>query len=311
MNATPQCYDYKVGSPGWSFFYSNEALPDDQPGIAQLSNRRLIPPNALQFQDQPNGGFLGYTWMALPFTDPMTGDPPTGGQSWTCFLNAANFKGPFACYIPEMLSKTGKLFNYSVLHGRGLDARACSMGGGAVEINTVPRFDSKDGQGTACTTLPRRGIGSWTSRPSSNTTGVGRRKRSCKVWWRNCMRPGHCTATIWPRPPDGNWRRPIPLCSSPRLPGRRRATFPSSPGKLRTTEPAALYLIYETPQFIPRSPVAGSTDSPLCRKLQCRRRHENPARLHLRRSVEHGRFGFQSEGHQPFSTVCRIGHAAG
>ena len=24
MNATPQCYDYEVGSPGWSFFYSNE-----------------------------------------------------------------------------------------------------------------------------------------------------------------------------------------------------------------------------------------------------------------------------------------------
>ena len=21
MNATPQCYDYEVGSPGWSFFY--------------------------------------------------------------------------------------------------------------------------------------------------------------------------------------------------------------------------------------------------------------------------------------------------
>ena len=28
MNATPQCYDYEVGSPGWSFFYSNEALPE-------------------------------------------------------------------------------------------------------------------------------------------------------------------------------------------------------------------------------------------------------------------------------------------
>jgi hypothetical protein len=27
MNATPQCYDYEIGSPGWSFFYSNEALP--------------------------------------------------------------------------------------------------------------------------------------------------------------------------------------------------------------------------------------------------------------------------------------------
>ena len=30
MNATPQCYDYEIGSPGWSFFYSNEALPDNR-----------------------------------------------------------------------------------------------------------------------------------------------------------------------------------------------------------------------------------------------------------------------------------------
>ncbi len=36
MNATPQCYDYEIGSPGWSFFYSDEALPDRRLGIAQL-----------------------------------------------------------------------------------------------------------------------------------------------------------------------------------------------------------------------------------------------------------------------------------
>ncbi len=35
MNATPQCYDYEIGSPGWSFFYSNKALPDHRLGIAQ------------------------------------------------------------------------------------------------------------------------------------------------------------------------------------------------------------------------------------------------------------------------------------
>ncbi len=155
MNATPQCYDYEVGSPGWSFFYSNEALPDNRLGIAQLSNRLLIPPDALPFQGNPNGEFLGYTWMALPFTDPTTGDPPTGDQSWTCFLSAANFKGPIAYYIPETWSKIGKLFNYPFIHGRGLDARPGNMGGGAMEINTVPRFDSKDAQGTAYTKLPK------------------------------------------------------------------------------------------------------------------------------------------------------------
>ncbi|MBM3835433.1 MAG: hypothetical protein FJ403_19585 [Verrucomicrobia bacterium] len=36
--------------------------------------------------------------MALPFTDPTPGDSPTGDQSWTCFLSAANFKGPIAFY---------------------------------------------------------------------------------------------------------------------------------------------------------------------------------------------------------------------
>ena len=155
MNATPQCYDYEVGSPGWSFFYSNEALPDKRLGIAQLSNRLLIPPDALPFQGKPNGQFLGYTWMALPFTDPTAGDPPTGDQSWTCFLSAANFKGPIAYYIPETWSKIGKLFNYPFIYGRGLDARPGIMGGGAMEINTVPRFDAKDAQGTTYSKLPK------------------------------------------------------------------------------------------------------------------------------------------------------------
>jgi hypothetical protein len=155
MNATPQCYDYEVGSPGWSFFYSNEALPDDRLGIAQLSNRLLIPPDALPFQGNPKGEFLGYAWMALPFTAPASGDPPTGDQSWTCFLSAANFRGPIAYYIPETWSKIGKLFNYPFLHGRGLDARPGIMGGGAMEINTVPRFDARDATGTVYTKLPK------------------------------------------------------------------------------------------------------------------------------------------------------------
>ena len=155
MNATPQCYDYEVGSPGWSFFYSNQTLPDNQLGIAQLSNRLLIPPDALPFLGNPNGKFLGYTYMALPFTAPTTGDPPTGDQAWTCFLSASNFKGPMAYYIPETWSKIGKLFNYPFIYGRGLDARPGKMGGGAMEINTVPCFQSADSAGVAYTKLPK------------------------------------------------------------------------------------------------------------------------------------------------------------
>jgi hypothetical protein len=160
MNATPQCYDYEVGSPGWSFFYSNEALPDNRLGIAQLSNRLLIPPDALPFKGNPQGEFLGYTWMALPFTDATAGDlangqAPTGDQSWTCFLSAANFKGPIAYYIPETWSKIGQIFKEPFLYGRGLDARPGIMGGGAMEINTVPRFEARDAQGTVYSKLPK------------------------------------------------------------------------------------------------------------------------------------------------------------
>ena len=155
MNATPQCYDYEIGSPGWSFFYSSKALPDDRLGIAQLSNRLLIPPDALPFQGNPSGKFLGYTYMALPFTEPTTGNPPTGDQSWTCFLSTANFKGPMAYYIPETWSKIGKLFNYPFIYGRGLDARPGDMGGGAMEINTVPCFESQDENGVTYSKIPQ------------------------------------------------------------------------------------------------------------------------------------------------------------
>jgi len=93
--------------------------------------------------------------MALPFTEPTTGEPPTGDQSWTCFLSAANFKGPIAYYIPETWSKIGQIFKYPYIYGRGLDARPGEMGGGAMEINTVPRFEAKDAQGTVYSKIPK------------------------------------------------------------------------------------------------------------------------------------------------------------
>lgn len=154
MNSTPQCYDYEIGSPGWSFFYHDEALPDEQLGIAQLSNRLLIPPDALPFEGTPDGEFLGYTYMALPFTDAYEGDPPTGDLSWTCFISSENYNGPIAFFIPETWSKIGKLFNYPFIYKRGLDSRMGIMGGGAMEINTVPRFDVTAEDGTVYSKIP-------------------------------------------------------------------------------------------------------------------------------------------------------------
>jgi hypothetical protein len=141
MNATSSCYDFEIASPGWPFFHSATPLPDDKMGIAQLSNRILVPPDGLTFEGNPNGQFLGYAWMALPLMDGSDGPPPTGDQSWTLFLNAYNFKGPVAYYIAETWSKISK--DYHLDYGRGLDARPGLMGGGAMEINTVPRFEAK------------------------------------------------------------------------------------------------------------------------------------------------------------------------
>jgi hypothetical protein len=171
MNATPQCYDYEVGSPGWSFFYDNEALPDNRLGIAQLSNRLLIPPDALPFQGNPNGEFLGYTWMALPFTDPTTGDPPTGDQSWTCFLSAANFKGPIAYYIPETWSKIGKLFNYPFSTGADSTRAPATWAAAPWRSTPCPASTARTRKGTP---IPRSPSCSsrWTPRagPSSSRT---------------------------------------------------------------------------------------------------------------------------------------------
>ena len=158
MNATPQCYDYEVGSPGWSFFYDTEALPDNRLGIAQLSNRLLIPPDALPFKGEPKGDFLGYTYMALSFTDPVSGKPnnaPTGDYAWTCFLSTENFKGPIAYYIPETWSKIADIFDDPFLHNRGLDSRPGLMGGGAMEINTVPQIVARTEKGVSYSKIPK------------------------------------------------------------------------------------------------------------------------------------------------------------
>ncbi|MHC4992089.1 MAG: hypothetical protein ACYTGC_14050 [Planctomycetota bacterium] len=154
MNATPDCYSNEVASPGWPFFRSSEPLPDDRLGIAQVSNRLLIPPDGLPFQGNPMGELLGYAYMALPLTDPRDDPQPTGDQSWTLFLDADNFKGPLAYYLPECWSRISR--DYPFDHGRGLDARAAAGGlAGSMEINTVPEFLSKDADGVVYAKIPQ------------------------------------------------------------------------------------------------------------------------------------------------------------
>ncbi|MCC5939206.1 MAG: hypothetical protein JJU34_18140 [Lunatimonas sp.] len=154
MNGVPDCYNSEIASPGWPFFYRAEALPEEQLGIAQLSSRILVPPDGITFEGDLQGKFLGYTHMALPLTEAKPGPPATGDHSWTLFLNAENFKGPVAFYIPEMWSRLSK--DYPIIEGMGLDAREGIMGGGgAMEINTVPSFEWTDENGEVYVKIPR------------------------------------------------------------------------------------------------------------------------------------------------------------
>lgn len=156
MNGTPNGYNHEISSPGWGFG-EVKALTPDQMGIAQLSPCLLVPPDGLTFEDGTCGELLGYAWMALPWIEAKAKtaglDIPTGDQSWTLFLNAKNFKGPVAFYTPATWSRISRRHPPAV--GRGLDVRPGLVTGGAIEVNTVPRFVGQDAKGTTYTRIPR------------------------------------------------------------------------------------------------------------------------------------------------------------
>jgi hypothetical protein len=156
MNGTSNGYNHEISSPGWGFG-NTKPLKADEMGIAQISPWLLVPPDGLTFQDGTCGEMFGYAWMALPLIEakkttaglPVT----TGDQSWTLFINSKNFKGPVAFYTPATWSRIARRHPPAV--GRGLDARPGLVTGGAIEVNTVPRFVAKDADGTTFTCIPR------------------------------------------------------------------------------------------------------------------------------------------------------------
>jgi len=156
MNGTANGYNHEISSPGWGFGKTTALKPDEM-GIAQLSPRLLVPPDGLTFRSGTCGELLGYAWMALPLTEPKatTAGLPvsTGNQCWTLFLNGTNFKGPVAFYTPVTWSRISRRHPPAI--GRGLDARPGLVTGGAIEINTVPRFVSQDATGVNYTRIPR------------------------------------------------------------------------------------------------------------------------------------------------------------
>ncbi len=158
INGTPDGYTHEISSPGWGFGQP-QPLSGEVMGIAQLSNRLLLPPDGLTFKRLTNGDLLGNAWMALPLTDAYRDParekltPLTGNQCWTLFLNAANFKGPVAYWVPETWSRLSR--GYPIIKGRGLDARPALMHGGAMEFNTVPYYENADPAGVLYTRVPK------------------------------------------------------------------------------------------------------------------------------------------------------------
>lgn len=156
MNGTANGYNHEISSPGWGFG-GTTALKPDEMGIAQLSPWLLVPPDGLTFREGTCGELFGYAWMVLPLTEAKSttaGLPvSTGNQSWTMFINAANFRGPVAFYTPVTWSRISRRHPPAV--GRGLDARPGLVTGGAIEVNTVPRFVAQDSSGTVFTRIPR------------------------------------------------------------------------------------------------------------------------------------------------------------
>ncbi|MGE0001928.1 MAG: hypothetical protein AB7F50_04540 [Fimbriimonadaceae bacterium] len=138
INGSVDGYNHEVSTPGWDFY--GRPLPRDWMGIAQLSPRLLIPPDGVTLAAETCGQLFGYAWMALPLIPAHEKPVKTGDQTWTMFLNTANFRGPVAFYVPSVWSKMSQ--GHAPAVGRGLDALPGLANSGAIEINTVPHWVS-------------------------------------------------------------------------------------------------------------------------------------------------------------------------
>lgn len=119
-------------------------------GIAQLSQNILWPPDGLNLKQGTRGELFGYGYLPLPLTSAKTStagkNVPTGNQSWTLFLNTANFKGPVTFFTPYFWSKASA--TNPDLAGQFLDSRP-SEPNKAIQMETqhIPAMVSQDAKG--------------------------------------------------------------------------------------------------------------------------------------------------------------------
>jgi hypothetical protein len=151
INGTPDCYNTQVASSAWTF--GGQLLPDAKVGLAQLSNRLLVPPDGLTFTS--SGTVFGNAWIALPLIPAYTAPSglDVGDQSWTLFVNAANFSGPVTFYTPEAWTQVHS--EDATGRGRSHDVLPMFGGGVAMEMGTLPFFTGVGPDGTLYRRVPR------------------------------------------------------------------------------------------------------------------------------------------------------------
>ncbi|MBX2929127.1 MAG: T9SS type A sorting domain-containing protein [Saprospiraceae bacterium] len=101
------------------------STPGGKYGVAQLSNKLLWAPDGLNMAQSLNGEMLGYGYIPLPLTEPISNtngtDIETGNQCWTLFLHSTNFKGPATFFLPTFWTEPALLD--PTLEGLFLDSR--------------------------------------------------------------------------------------------------------------------------------------------------------------------------------------------
>ena len=134
------------------------SVPGGKYGIAQLSNKLLWAPDGLNMAQSLNGEMLGYGYTPLPLTETMMQtngvDVQTGNQSWTLFLNATNFKGPAAFFLPTFW--TDPVLENPSLEGLFLDSRPSNPDVAVgMEYALSPALISEDAGGNSYAKIQR------------------------------------------------------------------------------------------------------------------------------------------------------------
>ncbi len=127
-------------------------------GVAQLSPWLVFPIDGLNIKQGVCGELFGWGYFNLPLAEPKATTEgqavPTGGNCWTLFLNAGNFRGPLAFFTPNFWSHA--TVKERRLAGQLLDTRPCDPNRHVqMETQWTPAQIAKDAKGESyCRVAP-------------------------------------------------------------------------------------------------------------------------------------------------------------